>query len=58
MSWASSASASRLEGMAYALLGIFDTHVPILYGEWHKAFSRLEKEITKGADGHFLFIGE
>ncbi|KAN0113163.1 hypothetical protein V8E51_006114 [Hyaloscypha variabilis] len=41
MSWAASHQTTRLEDMAYCLLGIFDINMPLLYGEGHKAFIRL-----------------
>ncbi|KAF4906499.1 Vegetative incompatibility protein HET-E-1 [Colletotrichum viniferum] len=34
--------------MAYCLLGIFDVHIPLIYGEGRKAFRRLQLEIIKG----------
>lgn len=33
MAWASKRETTRLEDMAYCLLGIFDVHMPLLYGE-------------------------
>ncbi|KAB5536325.1 heterokaryon incompatibility protein-domain-containing protein [Coniochaeta sp. 2T2.1] len=33
MSWAASRTTTREEDIAYCLLGIFDVHMPILYGE-------------------------
>ncbi|KAI1458789.1 heterokaryon incompatibility protein-domain-containing protein [Annulohypoxylon moriforme] len=47
MSWASSRSTSRLEDVAYSLLGIFDVNMPLIYGEGKKAFRRLQEEIIK-----------
>jgi hypothetical protein len=49
MSWAASRVTSRIEDTAYCLLGIFDVHIPLLYGERHRAFSRLQEEISKNA---------
>ena len=31
--------------MAYSLLGIFDLTMPLLYGEGHNAFKRLQYEL-------------
>jgi len=45
MSWAWNRKTTRLEDMAYCLLGIFDVNMPLLYGEGDKAFFRLQKEI-------------
>ncbi|KAI8634213.1 heterokaryon incompatibility protein-domain-containing protein [Xylariaceae sp. FL1651] len=47
MSWASSRCTTRVEDIAYCLLGIFDVHIPLLYGEGHMAFRRLQEEIIK-----------
>ncbi|KAI1199221.1 heterokaryon incompatibility protein-domain-containing protein [Nemania serpens] len=45
MSWASKRESTRSEDVAYSLLGIFDVNMPLLYGEGHKAFIRLQEEI-------------
>ncbi|KAI1452870.1 HET-domain-containing protein [Annulohypoxylon moriforme] len=50
MSWAADRQTSRLEDIAYCLLGIFDINIPLLYGEGLKAFSRLQQEIIKVSD--------
>ena len=48
MSWAENRETKREEDRAYSLLGIFDIHIPLLYGEGIKsAFSRLEEGIDK-----------
>lgn len=48
MLWAKRRETKREEDAAYALLGIFDIHMPLLYGERQKkAFSRLRKEIQE-----------
>jgi hypothetical protein len=46
MGWASKRKTTRLEDMAYCLLGIFDKNMPLLYGEGEKAFIRLQEEIA------------
>ncbi|KAF1924552.1 uncharacterized protein M421DRAFT_103689 [Didymella exigua CBS 183.55] len=38
---------TKLEDMAYFLLGIFDVNMPLLYGEGEKAFIRLQEEIMR-----------
>ncbi|KAI6142591.1 hypothetical protein BKA82DRAFT_742944 [Pisolithus tinctorius] len=44
--WASGRSTTRVEDVAYSLLGIFDIHLPILYGESAEyALGRLLAEI-------------
>ncbi|PNP44219.1 hypothetical protein THARTR1_11110 [Trichoderma harzianum] len=50
MSWASNRTTTREEDVAYCLLGIFDVNMPLLYGEGHKAFQRLQEEIIKRSD--------
>lgn len=47
VSWASHRITTRVEDMAYSLLGIFDINMPILYGEGRSAFFRLQQEIIK-----------
>ncbi|RMJ19307.1 hypothetical protein BHE90_009501 [Fusarium euwallaceae] len=47
MSWAASRSTTRIEDLAYCLLGIFDVNMPMMYGEGTKAFTRLQEEIVK-----------
>jgi hypothetical protein len=45
MSWMSCRKTTRVEDMAYCLLGIFDVNIPLLYGEGVKAFRRLQEVI-------------
>lgn len=46
MSWVGQRKTKREEDMAYSLLGMFDVHMPLIYGEGRKkAFARLQKEI-------------
>ena len=45
MSWAETRQTTREEDMAYSLLGIFDVHMPLIYGEGKEnAFRRLIRE--------------
>jgi hypothetical protein len=55
MSWASRRRTTRPEDLAYCLLGIFDIHIPMLYGEGLHAFQRLQEEIMKVTDDTSLF---
>jgi hypothetical protein len=42
MSWASKRQTTRSEGIAYSLMGLFNIHMPITYGEGGKVtFRRL-----------------
>jgi len=48
MSWAERRETKREEDAAYCLLGIFDIHMPLIYGEGReKALIRLQKEIKE-----------
>ncbi|KAH7025687.1 heterokaryon incompatibility protein-domain-containing protein [Microdochium trichocladiopsis] len=47
MSWLSQRQTTRVEDLAYCMLGIFDINMPLLYGEGSKAFIRLQEEIIK-----------
>ncbi|KAE9369906.1 HET-domain-containing protein [Stipitochalara longipes BDJ] len=55
MSWASKRVTTRVEDIAYCLLGIFGVNLPLLYGEGEKAFIRLQEEIMRNSDDHSLF---
>ena len=55
MSWAASRTTTRLEDIAYSLMGIFSINMPLLYGEGGKAFLRLQEEIMKVSDDQSLF---
>jgi hypothetical protein len=49
-SWAAGRQTTRKEDMAYCLLGIFELHMPLLYGEGDRAFYRLQEEIMRRSD--------
>jgi hypothetical protein len=55
MSWAARRSTTRPEDLAYCLLGIFNVHMPLLYGEGDGAFLRLQEEIMRTSDDQSLF---
>jgi hypothetical protein len=56
MSWAALRKCSRVEDIAYCLLGLFDINMPLIYGEGKKAFRRLQEEIMKSrSEDHSLF---
>ena len=55
MSWASHRKTSRKEDIAYCLLGLFDIHMPLLYGEGDRAFIRLQEELLKQSSDQSLF---
>lgn len=55
MSWLSRRETTRIEDMAYCMLGIFDINMPLLYGEGSKAFTRLQEEIIRTSTDHTIF---
>lgn len=55
MSWAATRETTRSEDIAYCLLGIFNIHMHMLYGEGDVAFKRLQEEIMKNSDDHSIF---
>lgn len=55
MSWASKRITTRLEDVAYCLLGLFEVNMPLLYGEGSRAFFRLQRKIIKQLDDQTIF---
>lgn len=55
MAWAANRETTRLEDIAYSLLGIFDVNMPLLYGEGEKAFVRLQEQILSQNDDETIF---
>jgi hypothetical protein len=53
-SWAASRATTRVEDGAYCLLGIFQVHMPLLYGEGERAIIRLQEEIFKTTEDYTL----
>ena len=60
MRWASQRETTRVEDVAYALLGIFDITMPISYGEGQWAFQRLVTGIAQRCSepGFFAWAGD
>jgi hypothetical protein len=58
LSWAANRKTTRIEDIAYCLLGIFNVNMPLLYGESQKAFIRLQEEFIKESDDQSLFAWE
>jgi ankyrin repeat protein len=59
MSWAAKRQTKREEDEAYSLLGIFDIHMPLLYGERReKALARLQKGIKKSLKDDLLSLDD
>jgi hypothetical protein len=57
-SWASSRTTTRVEDMAYCLLGLVQVNMPMLYGEGERAFYRLQLEIIRQTNEHTIFAWE
>ncbi|KAG2351654.1 hypothetical protein BDR07DRAFT_1284860, partial [Suillus spraguei] len=55
MSWLASRRTTKIEDMAYCMMGIFGVHMPVMYGERKNAFVRLQKEIMNLTDDLSLF---
>lgn len=55
MSWAAARETTRPEDVAYSLLGIFDVHMPLLYGEGGRAFQRLQEHILERSEDYTIF---
>jgi hypothetical protein len=55
MSWAARRKTTRLEDIAYCLMGLFYVNMPMLYGEGSRAFQRLQEEILKHSDDESIF---
>ena len=55
MSWAAKRETTRIEDMAYCLLGLFDVNMPLLYGEESRAFRRLQEEIIRTRPDFSIF---
>ncbi|KAN0089681.1 HET domain containing protein [Hyaloscypha variabilis] len=55
MSWAAKRQTTRVEDVAYCLMGLFDVNMPLLYGEGKKSFIRLQKEIINSSNDFSIF---
>lgn len=56
MAWASKRATTRPEDVAYCLMGLFDVHMPLLYGEGtERAFRRLQGEFIRQSDDESIF---
>lgn len=55
MSWVARRQTSRIEDMAYCLLGLFGVYMTVLYGEGQNAFLRLQLEIISKTDDESIF---
>ncbi|KAL1945039.1 hypothetical protein VTO73DRAFT_2659 [Trametes versicolor] len=55
MSWAARRTTTQVEDAAYSLMGIFDVHIPPIYGEGTNAFLRLQEEIMRTIPDQSIF---
>lgn len=55
MSWAANRETTRVEDIAYSLLGIFKVNMPLIYGEGERAFVRLQEEFIKYSGDESIF---
>ena len=55
MSWAAGRQTTRVEDIAYSLMGLFGVNMPMIYGEGEMAFVRLQEEIMKRTHDRSLF---
>jgi hypothetical protein len=55
MSWASMRETTRVEDIAYSLMGLFGVNMPMIYGEGERAFIRLQEEIMRTTYDRSLF---
>lgn len=55
MAWAAGRQTTRVEDIAYCLLGLFGVNLPLLYGSGERAFIRLQEEIIKDSNDLSLF---
>jgi hypothetical protein len=55
MSWAAERETTRVEDIAYCLVGIFSVNMPLLYGEGKRAFLRLQEKLVRVSTDQSLF---
>ncbi|ETS80699.1 hypothetical protein PFICI_08228 [Pestalotiopsis fici W106-1] len=55
MAWAAKRKTTRIEDIAYSLLGIFNVNMPLIYGEGMRAFLRLQEAIAQSTYDLSLF---
>ncbi|KAK0610796.1 heterokaryon incompatibility protein-domain-containing protein [Immersiella caudata] len=57
MSWVANRHTTRDEDIAYCILGIFNVHLPLLYGEGcQRAFNRLQEAIVNRSNDQSLLV--
>ena len=58
LSWVATRQITRIEDWAYSLMGLLNINMPMLYGEGHKAFRRLQEEVMKDNVDSSIFLWE
>ena len=58
LSWAKNRQTTKVEDLAYSLLGLLDINMPLLYGEGRRSFRRLLLEVIKCSDDETIFCWE
>ncbi|KAH9907700.1 heterokaryon incompatibility protein-domain-containing protein [Xylariomycetidae sp. FL2044] len=56
MSWAATRRTTKEEDIAYCLMGLFNVNMPLLYGEGHRAFQRLQEHIIQQSEDYTLLV--
>ena len=54
LSWAANRQTTRREDQAYCLIGLLGVNMPLLYGEGHRAFYRLQEELIRTQADHSI----
>jgi hypothetical protein len=55
LSWAANRRTTREEDRSYSLLGLVGINMPLLYGEGHRAFHRLQQELIRNYNDETIF---
>ncbi|KAK0751285.1 heterokaryon incompatibility protein-domain-containing protein [Schizothecium vesticola] len=55
ISWVANRVTTRVEDIAYCMLGILDINMPLLYGEGRRAFHRLQEKLIEASDDTSIF---
>lgn len=55
MSWAADRKTTKTEDRAYSLMGLFEVHMEMRYGERERAFYRLQEAILEKYNDHSIF---
>ncbi|KAL9613394.1 MAG: hypothetical protein Q9167_002042 [Letrouitia subvulpina] len=55
ISWAAHRESTRIEDKAYSLMGLFNIHMPMIYGEGASAFLRLQQNIIQQSKDESIF---